>query len=560
MLPADLAGARPGGSARKAGGFAVIADTHMDPYNPRRTEDMRAVFEHILGREGDPAFVFHVGDVVEAGFPEEYEEFEGAVPEELEGQILAVPGNHEVRWDEWAKELYFERFRQTPYSFDAAGVHFVALDPTNLLQEPGYFSDEQLRWLERDLKRAGKGTPSVVYIHYPMGRDNYYVGNQDAFFRVVEPYNVRAVVAGHIHREEVVRQNGMTVITLPAIRNSAVYDWVDFGEGPGVPRSLTFYRAERNRTTGVWSEVLTAEVPLAGRRPAEDERPQKISFDPDDGSTARLAVRMSPRSRAAGVSYRFWPEYTWAGKNSEGWAEATRSGDRPKDRVWRAEVDTSSLALGSYRLQVRATDPSGAYWDAYERVEVPGREEGALRVLGERRLGAAVQAGLAEVPARRGAAPLAVAATTAGRVVGLRADRRGRIAEEWSFEAGEAVIGTPAASAGGGRVFVGSVNHNVYALDTESGERLWRFATEQPALGSPLWTESPRGGEGLVLAPAGNSLHALDAASGELAWRADTGGFIGGRPQMGGRRTSGRGTARFTPSISRPAPSCGSVS
>src|SRR6202008_4859149 len=124
--------------------FAVVADSHLDPHNPSHSTNMQAVFDHILARPERPGFVLHVGDVVEAGLPGEYEEWDRLRPAALERDIHAVPGNHEIRWDEWAMERYFGRFEQTPYAFDAAGVHVVALDPTQLLQEPGYFHREQL--------------------------------------------------------------------------------------------------------------------------------------------------------------------------------------------------------------------------------------------------------------------------------------------------------------------------------------------------------------------------------------------------------------------------------
>jgi len=74
--------------------FAVVADSHLDPFSPDHSENMRAIFDHILARAEDPAFVAHVGDVVEAGFPAEYEEWRAVRPDALADVIRAVPGNH----------------------------------------------------------------------------------------------------------------------------------------------------------------------------------------------------------------------------------------------------------------------------------------------------------------------------------------------------------------------------------------------------------------------------------------------------------------------------------
>ena len=68
----------------------------------------------------------------------------------------ATQGNHETRWDERVGELFNLYMGKSQYSFNCGGIHFIALDPTQLLQEPGYFSQKQLEWLENDLKETGK--------------------------------------------------------------------------------------------------------------------------------------------------------------------------------------------------------------------------------------------------------------------------------------------------------------------------------------------------------------------------------------------------------------------
>ncbi|HTE63542.1 MAG TPA: metallophosphoesterase family protein, partial [Solirubrobacteraceae bacterium] len=101
------------------------------------------MFDHIGAQFRAPEFLLHVGDVVEAGLPPEYAEWDAIVPAAMRERLHAVPGNHEVRWDEWAKGLYFARFAQTPYSFDvhAGGVERVR---RLLLQEPGFLGEAHL--------------------------------------------------------------------------------------------------------------------------------------------------------------------------------------------------------------------------------------------------------------------------------------------------------------------------------------------------------------------------------------------------------------------------------
>src|SRR5271169_4707879 len=72
-----------------------------------------------------PDFVLHCGDITDTGLPREYDLYQQAIPATLRGLIRHVPGNHDVRWDPTAKGLYQGRFGAAPYSFDAAGVHFI---------------------------------------------------------------------------------------------------------------------------------------------------------------------------------------------------------------------------------------------------------------------------------------------------------------------------------------------------------------------------------------------------------------------------------------------------
>ena len=88
---------------------------------------------------------------------------------------------------------------------------------------------------------------------------------------------------------------------------------------------------------------------------------------------------------------------------------------------------------------------------------------------------------------------------------------------KWTFRTGAAVISTPAVS--NGTVYVGSSDHNLYALDASSGTLRWKFAS-----GGRV-TSSPAVAAGRVYFSSYDSnLYALDAASGALAWKFTTAG------------------------------------
>ena len=81
----------------------------------------------------------------------------------------------------------------------------------------------------------------------------------------------------------------------------------------------------------------------------------------------------------------------------------------------------------------------------------------------------------------------------------------------WSFQSGGPVKSS--ASIVDGRVFIGSGDSNVYALDLTSGKKIWAAKTGGPFFGS-----------------TDNSLYAVEAASGKPVWKYETGDKILGSP------------------------------
>lgn len=82
----------------------------------------------------------------------------------------------------------------------------------------------------------------------------------------------------------------------------------------------------------------------------------------------------------------------------------------------------------------------------------------------------------------------------------------------WSFATEGEILGTPAVS--NGAVYFGSKDAKIYALDASTGKLLWSFATEGPVLTSALVVN------GIVYAGSKDLyLYALDAAKGKRLWR-----------------------------------------
>jgi outer membrane protein assembly factor BamB len=103
--------------------------------------------------------------------------------------------------------------------------------------------------------------------------------------------------------------------------------------------------------------------------------------------------------------------------------------------------------------------------------------------------------------------------------------------ELWKFKTGEAVESSPLVLAG--RVYVGNGNGTVYCLDAASGNELWKHQTGAKVVAGPTWVKAPQGGVNWILVGSHDYfLHCLDAQTGKTNWLYETGNFINGTPAV----------------------------
>jgi outer membrane protein assembly factor BamB len=77
-----------------------------------------------------------------------------------------------------------------------------------------------------------------------------------------------------------------------------------------------------------------------------------------------------------------------------------------------------------------------------------------------------------------------------------------------------------------GAVYIGSPDHNLYALDATTGKFLWKYET-----GDVINFSSPAVANGVVYVGSDDkSLHAVDAATGKGLWKYTTGGKVKSSP------------------------------
>src|SRR6056297_3557952 len=104
--------------------------------------------------------------------------------------------------------------------------------------------------------------------------------------------------------------------------------------------------------------------------------------------------------------------------------------------------------------------------------------------------------------------------------------------QEWAFETDEPVLSSPTVV--GGTVFVGSEDHNLYAVDAETGSEKWAFETGDSVYSSPtVFDPSPTVVDGTVFVGSDDSnLYAVDAETGSKEWGFETGDLVQSSPTV----------------------------
>jgi len=192
--------------------FLQISDSHMGfdkPANPNAKGTLEEAIERVKALPGKPAFMIHTGDISHLSKPSEFDDAERIISQ-AKLDVHYVPGEHDLV-DADAGKLYRERYgRGTKgagyYSFDANGVHFMGLVNVANLKAGGLGSlgDEQLEWIEDDLKGKSASTPIVVFAHIPLWTvyPQWGWGTEDSAKALgyLKRFGSVTVLNGHIHQ------------------------------------------------------------------------------------------------------------------------------------------------------------------------------------------------------------------------------------------------------------------------------------------------------------------------------------------------------------------------
>jgi len=192
--------------------FAQISDSHIGfnkPANPDVTGTLQSAIGKINAMPQAPSFVLHTGDLSHLAQAEEFDTLDQVLKSVKTDRIFYVPGEHDVLNDNGKQ--YLDRYGKGTkgngwYSFDTNGVHFIGLVNVVGTGEGGLgvLGDQQLEWLEDDLKGLSNSTPIVVFAHIPLWSvyPQWGWGTRDSAraLSYLKRFGSVSVLNGHIHQ------------------------------------------------------------------------------------------------------------------------------------------------------------------------------------------------------------------------------------------------------------------------------------------------------------------------------------------------------------------------
>jgi 3',5'-cyclic-AMP phosphodiesterase len=210
----SMSGANQWNVAKMAGelSFAQISDSHMGfnkAANPDVAATLQAAVDKINALSVPPEFLLHTGDISHLARSEEFDTVDQILKGAVAKDVFFVPGEHDVIGDEGRQ--YRDRYGKGTrgegwYSFAKQGVHFIGLVNVVNLKAGGLgnLGEEQLAWLEADVKHLKSSTPIVVFAHIPLWSvyPEWGWGTDDSAqaLSYLKKFGSVSVLNGHIHQ------------------------------------------------------------------------------------------------------------------------------------------------------------------------------------------------------------------------------------------------------------------------------------------------------------------------------------------------------------------------
>jgi 3',5'-cyclic AMP phosphodiesterase CpdA len=191
--------------------FVQITDTHWgNDDNLSRTEKAIAAINNL---PIPVRFVVHTGDITNHNIKDRKVIKSGlAIMKICKYPVYYVPGNNDIAEDKFEKqsELFTSYFGNINNRIDVEDISIITLYNLEIKDSSGNYTYDPILKLDSLLKKKPDSLPAIVFQHCPTTEDFYANASHkgwskervDEFRSICEKYNVKAVITGHFHRDE----------------------------------------------------------------------------------------------------------------------------------------------------------------------------------------------------------------------------------------------------------------------------------------------------------------------------------------------------------------------
>lgn len=193
-----------------------ITDTHLTPNGAAMANNQKVdpyvkldnIFLDVAKMPVKPDLIAITGDLIHEGTAEDYDRLYQIIDhyhEMLNIPIQVVLGNHDRTaefFEGYLKQIPREKYY---YLLETEETNLYFLDSKFYNYEQGYIGQEQLDWLQDNLRNNSK--QSVIFLHHPidgpaMHHMRYSILQEsEQLMRTIKNSPVKAVFSGHIHFE-----------------------------------------------------------------------------------------------------------------------------------------------------------------------------------------------------------------------------------------------------------------------------------------------------------------------------------------------------------------------
>ena len=387
--------------------FDILVFGDPQPYNKKELDYFkRSIVNEVKGNKKNAVFGISLGDLVgnDLSLQKPYAD----VMKEVGLPWYNVMGNHDMNYeakeDQFSDETFESNFGPANYSFNYGNVHFMILDDI-LYPDPrdgngywGGFRDDQLKFIDNDLKLVDKNKLVVVSFHIPLdhtNEDNFRNADRQKLFDALAPFQNALLLSAHTH----------------------IQQQIFYGKPQGWNGAKNLHEYNAGTTCGDWWSGTADNIglPTSTMRDGTAKGYSFISFNdnqykvkyktagqPDDyqiklyvpkviphpsKTSAKVLANFFMGSKTDKVEYRIdgdaWKAMDYNETIDPNFAmdvykwdttDAMMPGRRPSNpesskHIWVGSF-TNKLALGKHKVEVRATDMYGNQFSASDDFEV----------------------------------------------------------------------------------------------------------------------------------------------------------------------------------------------